>query len=346
MEHIFIAAAQDRYALDVFVQDGFDMLELSAIVEIVRDLNKPPVAAAINLQVMSPRGGPVLALDGISSANSIPFNHRRGAGLLILVGSAMPDARLLATIFSKARAHGRYVLALSGAATALKMRGAFGTAPISMPWNDAMACDMSDRHEETPDRIYLFDSCFGTSAGRFSAPHAILALLSRHCGNRAVSVTAERTLLGNLRSAHASQRVGVRERYRVDNPKLVKLIKLFEERFEEPLSVSETSVALGISLRQLQRLCRRELGVSPKRLLEDIRLNWARWRLEYSDMSITEIAYACGFGSSTNLATVFRRRYGKTPRNFREGGQPSEAVPCRMSDASANRIDLKVYETD
>ena len=81
-------------------------------------------------------------------------------------------------------------------------------------------------------------------------------------------------------------------------------------------------------------MCRADLGRSPLQLIEEIRLKWVWWYLCYSATPITEIALICGFNSPSNLAKVFRRRFGKPPRFFLETAlQPSVLA----TDAGAAR---------
>ncbi|WP_249417110.1 helix-turn-helix domain-containing protein [Streptomyces sp. TS71-3] len=52
------------------------------------------------------------------------------------------------------------------------------------------------------------------------------------------------------------------------------------------------------------------------------RLDLARMRLvsaRWGASSIAEIAHSCGFGSHASFATAFRKEFGMTPRDARQG---------------------------
>jgi len=293
------------------------MAELATTIELIRDLNNQGTHAA-DMSVLSVNGGTVTAADNFTQVRTSRFETCTRKGALLLVGSERPDPPTLAMAFSKARAHGQYVLAFSNAVLALNARGAFGHSAIATPWYDAMSRDMLACQEDFDDRIFNLGRNFGTSAGRLSTPHAVIALLSRQLGARKTAAVAERTLLGHPRGATAKQRLGVRDKYRVEHPKLIELLELFEARFEDSLSMAQVADGLGISVRQLERIAGAELRTTPSKLLESIRVQWARWRLENSSMPVTEIAYACGFGRPENLTRTFRRRFGTDPQAFRE----------------------------
>ncbi|MFF9075749.1 helix-turn-helix domain-containing protein [Streptomyces sp. NPDC014872] len=83
--------------------------------------------------------------------------------------------------------------------------------------------------------------------------------------------------------------------------------------------------ALGWSLRQVQ-LALRQAGTTPRALIREERLRLVRDRLRapaYRHMTITELAYASGFSSSSALSTAFRQRFGVCPREMRHAGFPS-----------------------
>ncbi|MEE1794487.1 AraC family transcriptional regulator [Streptomyces sp. BE308] len=80
--------------------------------------------------------------------------------------------------------------------------------------------------------------------------------------------------------------------------------------------------ALGWSLRQVQ-LALQHSGTTPRELIREERLRLVRDRLAapaYRHMTITELAYASGFSSSSALSTAFRQRFGVCPREVRHAG--------------------------
>jgi len=81
--------------------------------------------------------------------------------------------------------------------------------------------------------------------------------------------------------------------------------------------------ALGWSLRQIQ-LALQQVGTTPRDLIREERLRLVRDRLQCGDcdhMTITDLAYACGFSSASTLSTAFRLRFGVSPRELRHGSR-------------------------
>jgi transcriptional regulator GlxA family with amidase domain len=69
----------------------------------------------------------------------------------------------------------------------------------------------------------------------------------------------------------------------------------------------------GISPRHLDRLFQTRLETSFLHHYRHLRLGHARNLLRQSALSVTEIAFACGFASSSHFARCYRGQFGTTP---------------------------------
>lgn len=84
------------------------------------------------------------------------------------------------------------------------------------------------------------------------------------------------------------------------------------ERTEDDLAAR-----IGVSARHLRRLFRAELGVSPDGLARSRRVHFARRLLDDTDLTVTEIAYAAGFGSVRQFNRVCREVFRAPPGELR-----------------------------
>ena len=48
-----------------------------------------------------------------------------------------------------------------------------------------------------------------------------------------------------------------------------------------------------------------------------MRLDHARWRLLNSNMSLTQIAFECGFADAAHFCRQFKRRFKQSPKSFK-----------------------------
>ena len=85
----------------------------------------------------------------------------------------------------------------------------------------------------------------------------------------------------------------------------------------EDLTLHELAMLLGISVRHLSRVVRREKGVSLHRWIADYRLNEARRLLSETDLPIHEVARLSAFRSSAAFSTAFRAASGFAPSEYR-----------------------------
>jgi len=76
---------------------------------------------------------------------------------------------------------------------------------------------------------------------------------------------------------------------------------------------AELGVRLGISPRHLRRLFSAHLGVTPDGLARSARVHFARRLLDDTDLTVTEIALAAGFGSLRQLNRACREVFGESP---------------------------------
>lgn len=105
---------------------------------------------------------------------------------------------------------------------------------------------------------------------------------------------------------------------RTETLQLNRARNLIEARLSEELSVSDIAGELGIGIVTLQRLFRAAYDCSVFEYVRTRRLEAARLLLEQG-RSVAAAAEAAGYSSAANFATAFRRKFGRTPRQAREG---------------------------
>lgn len=74
---------------------------------------------------------------------------------------------------------------------------------------------------------------------------------------------------------------------------------------------------LGVSPRHLRRLFAEHVGVTPDQLARSSRAHFARRLLDDTDLSVTDIAYAAGFGSVRQMNRVFLEVFRASPGELR-----------------------------
>lgn len=185
------------------------------------------------------------------------------------------------------------------------------TAAIHWEYHDLFAETFPEVH--LVRGVFVADRKFITAAGGTAAADLMLHLIAAGHGADLATAVADQMVYNAVREATAEQRVSLQSRHGTRNPHLMRAVALVRENLEDPLSSAQIARELGISTRQIERLFQRHLGTSPKRFIMETRLTRARNLLVQSDRSVTEVAVACGFRTSSTFAKVYRAQFGVSP---------------------------------
>ncbi|MDO4166294.1 MAG: AraC family transcriptional regulator [Eubacteriales bacterium] len=99
---------------------------------------------------------------------------------------------------------------------------------------------------------------------------------------------------------------------------LIAPISYLESHYPEEITVQQLAEISGLSTRHFNRLFQSAYQTSPVQYLLQYRIQKAEKLLHYTEMSISEIAYQCGFNDSNYFSRQFRKTHGITPRQFRK----------------------------
>lgn len=156
-----------------------------------------------------------------------------------------------------------------------------------------------------------------TASGGTAAADLMLHLIAKAHGQNLATEVADQMVYNAVREGTAAQRVSIQSRHGMRNEHLARAIAIMEKTIETPLPPSLIAEDLGISTRQLERLFGRYLNSTPKAYFMEMRLHRAQNLLVQSEHSVTEIAMACGFQSTSHFSKVFRAQFGRSPLSQR-----------------------------
>ncbi|WP_137806537.1 AraC family transcriptional regulator [Pseudomonas sp. G(2018)] len=87
--------------------------------------------------------------------------------------------------------------------------------------------------------------------------------------------------------------------------------------YNRRVTLGELTRIAGISVAQLERYCKRVFNLTPRQMIQKIRLEHAH-RLLHTDMPITEVALQCGYTDHSAFTRQFKALTGFTPRHYRQ----------------------------
>ena len=177
--------------------------------------------------------------------------------------------------------------------------------------------------------VFVMDGNRMSTAGGTASIDLMLKIIAQDHGEDVANTVADQLIYSSIRTDQDTQRLSIPTRIGVRHPKLSQVIQMMEGKIEDPISPAQLATDVGMSTRQLERLFRRYLNRSPKRYYMELRLQKARNLLMQTDMSVINVALACGFASPSHFSKCYRAHYQTTP--YRERGTHGATPEPRLS---------------
>jgi AraC-like DNA-binding protein len=118
------------------------------------------------------------------------------------------------------------------------------------------------------------------------------------------------------------------------------VLELVSRGRAEEMSLATPSQRAGWSAFHFQRVFHRFANETPKAYVQRLRLERGAALLLTSDRSVANVAFACGFTSHESFTRAFRRRFGISPRAYRDRGPRPGASHELVTDAVGPCIGL------
>ncbi len=185
-------------------------------------------------------------------------------------------------------------------------------------WN--WASELAQDHPRVavdPHPIYVRDGSCYTSAGVTAGIDLCLALVEEDFGRPLALRIAQMMVVFLRRPGGQSQFSATLEAQTRESRPLGDVLAWLPDHLRHDLSVDALARRTAMSARNFARLFKQEIGKTPGKHIEDLRLEAARRQLESTSRSADEVADACGFASAEVLRRMFRRRLRITPGQYR-----------------------------
>jgi len=102
-----------------------------------------------------------------------------------------------------------------------------------------------------------------------------------------------------------------------DNRRVARVVERLIEDLTAPPSLDDLAVSVEMSHVRLNRCFRKLYGTTVFGWLRNYRLERACRCLDDPRCSVTDVAFRCGFSSSSHFATAFRQRFRCSPQEYR-----------------------------
>ena len=303
----------------------FSMIAFAAAIEPLRLANRMSRRQLYAWRTASANGAQVPASNRCVVATDMGLEDiGRDASIVVCAGLDLKDAasRPVLTWLRKQSRRGIAMGAVCTGAHILAKAGLLDGKRCTIHWENQAAFAEEFPEAELCNLLYVTDEGTFTCAGGTAGADMMLHLIAEDHGPELSSLVADSLVHAPVRGDADEQRLSVPARIGVRHPKLVNIIQQMERNTEDPISPSDLAKGVNMSTRQLERLFRRYLNRSPKRYYMELRLEKARNLLLQTDMSVINVALACGFTSPSHFSKCYRSHFNRTP--YRERGTPSE----------------------
>ncbi|MEU9236924.1 GlxA family transcriptional regulator [Streptomyces subrutilus] len=282
----------------VLAAETMDPVTTSAGVRILPDITLPEVAS-----------GPGRSIDTLLVPGSVELDGRGRV-------RAVTDPAVVGRVKALA-GRARRVASVCVGAHVLAQAGLLDGRRATTHWSTAR--QLAAEHpavEVDADPIFIRDQDVWTGAGISACLDLSLALVAEDFGE-AVALRIARQLVMYLKRPGGQSQFSVPLEPLSTTRRVEDLRHHITRNIAAPLTVGDLAAHAHVSERQLTRIFKTELGMTPAAYVESARVEVARNQLESTDATLERVASACGFNTTDTLIRAFRRRLDTTPTEYR-----------------------------
>jgi transcriptional regulator GlxA family with amidase domain len=301
--------------------DDVQLLDVSGPLEVFTSAARL-LSLAYDVCVATSDGGMVGSTSGLAILTTELASIRGPVDTLLVAGgdgviSAAADGNLIHHIGRLAGASRRVASVCTGAFL-LAECGLLDGKHVATHWNycDALQ-DLYPSVVVERDPIYVRDGNVWTSAGVTSGIDLALGLVADDHGAAAAMTVARHLVVYLRRSGGQAQFSAPLAAQSIDTEPLRDLLVWIGDHLDGDLAVAALARHVHLSERQFIRVFSAQVGASPGRYVETLRLEAARRLLETTMSSVEHVARACGYRSPETMHRAFRRRLDTTPLEHR-----------------------------
>jgi len=297
---------------------AFNGLAAQAFIDPFRAANYLRGATLYQWHFLSLAGQSVTASNGIVVGDTISFSESRTRFDFLVVNSSWTPERYqerkLQTWLRTLARQGITLVGIDTGAFVLAFAGLMNgyRAVVHYEHIDAFGELFSNTRVEPV--LFVVDRDRLTCCGGLAAADLALEIIRSQHGIDLANAAARYIFQERLRSGEDSQLSRNYEPIGYTVPELLRdAIRLMERNLEKPLPLSEIAHAVGLSQRQLERLFKKFTGLAPLRYYINIRLYKARALLTQTELSMAEIASACGFNHTEHFTRSYKSYFKIVP---------------------------------
>ncbi len=274
-------------------------------------------AGSYDLTIMAPGGGEIESSYG-AKLSTTPLTEGPFDTVMVSGGEIVRSMDALREILAwLRRISARRIASVCSGAFILAEAGLLDGRKATTHW--ASSHDFCSRYPKIDldaDRIFVRDGNIWTSAGISTGIDLALALIEEDLGPEIARRVAQQLVVHQRRPGGQSQFSALVE-LGGRSGRFAEMILWMRERLAEQLTVERLADQAAMSPRNFARVFSAEVGMTPAKAVERLRLEMARAAVETSHAPLDQIAATAGFGDAAHMRRAFMRGFGQPPQALR-----------------------------
>lgn len=300
--------------------DKFGMFSFAAAIDAMRIANRIAGVQFYQWHTVTVDGGLVRGSNGIELKPDHSIATLPQSDVLFVCASSLIDPpdkpKILSAIRAQARRGGGLGSIVLGTIL-LAEAGQLNGYRCTVHWENRAAFVERFPDVECTGNVFEIDRKRYTCAGGTTAIDLMLEIIRGDLGADVAAEVANQIQHERIRTGSDRQRIGRERDLTGRSEKLRKVVELMADHLEEPLTAGQLAKAVKLSVRQVERLFLKHLGMTPGRYYMGLRLERARELLRQTNQPILDIALSTGFGSHSYFAQSYRAQFGRSPSDER-----------------------------
>ncbi len=285
---------------------------------------RDPLLPGYQVDLLTSSGSSIRTLSGLTVTGGLPFRRYKDfPDTLIVTGE--PDSLASDPVRSQLdewiRAGDSVIRRICSVCTGvfcLASAGVLDGHRATTHWRYAeQLARRFPRIEVNPEPVFLRDGKYYTSAGCSAGMDLALSLIEEDLGCAIATDIAREMVMFLRRPGGQAQISPVLKLQMADYHPFRELQTWIFDHLHLPLTVEDLAFQVHMSPRNFARAFVAQVGVTPARFIESIRLDAARRRLEETDRGLEQIAAECGFGCAETMRRSFVRNLQTPPGAYR-----------------------------
>jgi AraC family carnitine catabolism transcriptional activator len=310
----------------------FSHLGIAAAVEPLFIANWLSGTTVFDWVIVSVDGKPVRASNRMTVAVDGDLAAAAGAKSVFVLASFQPEdavreRRVLRWLKRLAR-FGVELCGIENGSIVLAEAGLLDAQRVAVHWDNLLGFKEHYPRTRPVAELYARSGARVTCAGASAILDTMIAWMEWHGEADLAAEVGEHLVLGRPRPPESEQRAAGAGRS--GDAVIAQAEALMREHVDEPLTCAEIARRVGLSLRQLERRFVDAAQCSVLDRYRLIRMAQAHQLLQQTELSVTEVAFACGFSSPEYFCRLYRRMFDCSPSQDRRQSTSAPVLRQRV----------------